>query len=76
MAVIIGRATSDQDAAVYCQELYCQQVSGHPSKPGYQQIQNNKRFLDRQACYKKLKEIFQISKGSDEVLKELQDIPL
>ncbi len=78
MAIIIGRATSDQDAAVYCKNYL---VSRYPDIKvsllinKYKTVSNF--FIEKHAI-KKLKEFFQIEKTSDsaDVLKELNRMPL
>lgn len=78
MAIIIGRATSDQDAAVYCKNYL---VSRYPDI-NVSLLMNKYRtvsdfFIDKHAI-EKLKEFFQIGKADDSasVLKELQTQPL
>jgi len=75
MGVIIGRATSDQDAAVYCKNYL---VSRYPDIKvslllnKYRTI--NDFFIDKPAI-KKMKEIFQIGEsGSANVLEKLHSI--
>ncbi len=78
MAIIIGRATSDQDAAVYCKNYL---VSRYPDIKvsllinKYKTVSN---FFIETHAIKKLKEFFQIEKTSDsaDVLKELNRMPL
>jgi DNA-binding Lrp family transcriptional regulator len=78
MAIIIGRATSDQDAAVYCKNYL---VSRYPDIKvsllinKYKTISNF--FIDKPAI-KKLKEFFQVGKPSEgaEALKELHNLAL
>jgi len=75
MAVIIGRATSDQDAAVYCKNYI---VGRYPNIKvsllinKYKTI--NEFFIDKHAI-EKLKEFFKLEKTGD-VLKELHALPL
>lgn len=78
MAIIIGRATSDQDAAVYCKNYL---VSRYPDIK-VSLLMNKYRtvsdfFIDKHAI-EKLKEFFQIGKADDSavVLKELKSLPL
>jgi len=76
MGVIIGRATSDQDAAVYCKNYL---VGRYPNIKvsllinKYRTVSNF--FIDKHAI-KKLKEFFQTGeKGkSKEVLREMHDL--
>jgi len=76
MAIITGRATSDQDAAVYSKNYL---VNRYPNikvsllMNKYKTISDF--FIDKNAI-KKLKEFFQIEKADDPaiVLKELHDI--
>jgi len=78
MAIITGRATSDQDAAVYSKNYL---VNRYPNikvslmMNKYKTISNF--FIDINAI-KKLKELFQITKTNDSavVLKELEGIPI
>lgn len=78
MAIIIGRATSDQDAAVYCKNYL---VSRYPNIKvsllinKYKTVSN---FFIETHAIKKLKEFFQMEKTSDsaDVLKELHALPL
>ncbi len=75
MAVIIGRATSDQDAAVYCKNYL---VSRYPNIKVSLLINKYRTisdfFIDEPAI-KKLKEMFQIGKaGAPDVLKELHNL--
>ena len=78
MGIIIGRATSDQDAAVYCKNYI---VGRYPHIKvsllinKYRTISNF--FIDKQAI-KRLKEFFQIEKTGDPagVLKELHGMEL
>lgn len=78
MAIIVGRATSDQDAAVYSKNYL---VKRYPNikvsllMNKYKTISDF--FIDKNAI-KKLKEFFQIGEGNDstEVLKDLHDLPL
>lgn len=75
MAVIIGRATSDQDAAVYCKNYI---VGRYPDIKVSLLINKYKTirefFIDKHAI-EKLKEFFKIEKTGD-VLKELHALPL
>lgn len=76
MGVIVGRATSDQDAAVYCKNYL---VGRYPNIKvsllinKYRTVSNF--FIDKHAI-KKLKEFFQTgNKGkSKEVLREMRDL--
>jgi len=75
MAVIIGRATSDQDAAVYCKNYL---VSRYPDIKVSMLINKYRTisdfFIDKSAI-KKLKEMFRIGKPTaSDVLKELQNL--
>ncbi|MCZ7401704.1 MAG: hypothetical protein O8C61_05735 [Candidatus Methanoperedens sp.] len=78
MAIITGRATSDQDAAVYSKNYL---VNRYPNikvsllMNKYKTISDF--FIDKNAI-KKLKEFFQIGTADDPavVLKELHDIPV
>lgn len=78
MGIIIGRATSDQDAAVYCKNYL---MSRYPNIKvslvinKYKTISNF--FIDMHAI-KKLKEFFQIGKKSEsaDTLKELHSLDL
>lgn len=78
MAVIIGRATSDQDAAVYCKNYL---TSRYPNIKVSLLINKYKTisdfFIDKPAI-RKLKEFFQIGKTSEgaEALKELRNLAL
>ncbi len=78
MAVIIGRATSDQDAAVYCKNYL---VNRYPNVKVSLLINKYKTisefFIDEKVV-KRLKEFFQIGKAGDSAvgLKELHDMPL
>lgn len=73
MAIIIGRATSDQDAAVYCKNYL---VSIYPDIKVSLLINKYRTisdfFIDKPAI-KKLKEMFQIGSVTSDVLKELQN---
>ena len=75
MAVIIGRATSDQDAAVYCKNYI---VGRYPDIKVSLLINKYKTisefFIDKHAI-EKLKEFFKIENKGD-VLKELHALPL
>jgi DNA-binding Lrp family transcriptional regulator len=75
MSVIIGRATSDQDAAVYCKNYI---VGRYPNIKVSLLINKYKTisefFIDKHAI-EKLKEFFRMEKTGD-VLKELYDLPL
>jgi len=75
MAIIIGRATSDQDAAVYCKNYI---VGRYPNIKVSLLINKYKTisefFIDKHAI-EKLKEFFKIEKTGD-VLKELHALPL
>jgi DNA-binding Lrp family transcriptional regulator len=75
MAIIIGRATSDQDAAVYCKNYL---VGKYPDIKVSLLINKYKTisdfFIDKHAIGK-LKEFFKIEKTGD-VLKELHDFSL
>ncbi len=75
MAIIIGRATSDQDAAVYCKNYI---VGRYPDIKVSLLINKYKTisefFIDKHAI-EKLKEFFKIEKTGD-VLKELHALPL
>jgi len=76
MAIIVGRATSDQDAAVYCKNYI---VSRYPDikvsllMNKYKSISDF--FIDERAI-QKLKGLFQIDKTgkSTDTLKKLQDL--
>lgn len=75
MAIIIGRATSDQDAAVYCKNYL---VSRYPDIKVSLLINKYRTisdfFIDEPAI-KKLKEMFQIgTPAASDVLKELHNI--
>lgn len=78
MGIIIGRATSDQDAAVYCKNYL---MSRYPNIKvslvinKYKTISNF--FIDMHAI-KKLKEFFQVGKKSEsaDTLKELHGLDL
>lgn len=74
MAIIIGRATSDQDAAVYCKNYL---VSIYPDIKVSLLINKYRTisdfFIDKPAI-KKLKEMFQIGSVTSDVLKELQNL--
>lgn len=75
MAVIIGRATSDQDAAVYCKNYL---VSRYPDIKVSMLINKYRTisgfFIDNPAI-KKLKEIFLLGKPDvSEVLKEVHNL--
>ncbi|MBA4322607.1 MAG: hypothetical protein C0408_07305 [Odoribacter sp.] len=78
MAIITGRATSDQDAAVYCKDYL---VNRYPNVKVSLLINKYKTisgfFIDKKVI-KRLKEFFQIGKAGDSavVLKELHDMPL
>lgn len=78
MAVITGRATSDQDAAVYCKNYL---VTRYPNIKVSLLINKYRTisdfFIDKNAI-KKLKEFFRIAKPgeSTESLKELQNLPV
>ncbi len=77
MAIIIGRATSDQDAAVYCKNYL---VGRYPDIKVSLLINKYKTvsdfFINKQAI-KRLKEFFQIEKTSNfDALKELQSLPV
>ncbi|HMB44430.1 MAG TPA: hypothetical protein VKL21_01275 [Candidatus Methanoperedens sp.] len=75
MSVIIGRATSDQDAAVYCKNYI---VGRYPNIKVSLLINKYKTisefFIDKHAI-EKLKEFFKIENTGD-VLKELHALPL
>ena len=77
MAIIIGRATSDQDAAVYCKNYL---VTRYPNIKINMLLNKYKTIddfiLDRNVI-NKLKEFFQIEKDTDtsDMLKELHDFP-
>lgn len=75
MSVIIGRATSDQDAAVYCKNYI---VGRYPDIKVSLLINKYKTisefFIDKHAI-EKLKEFFKIENTGD-VLKELHALPL
>ncbi|MCX9075346.1 MAG: hypothetical protein OIN88_11950 [Candidatus Methanoperedens sp.] len=75
MAVIIGRATSDQDAAVYCKNYI---VGRYPDIKVSLLINKYRTirefFIDKHAI-EKLKEFFKIENKGD-VLKELHALPL
>lgn len=75
MAIIVGRATSDQDAAVYCKNYL---VSRYPDIKVSLLINKYRTisdfFIDKPAI-KKLKEMFQIGKpDASDVLKELHNL--
>lgn len=78
MGIIKGRASSDQDAAVYCKNYL---VSKYPGIKVSLLINKYKTisdfFIDRHAL-KKLKEFFHLGKNSDsaEVLKEIQELEI
>ncbi len=78
MAIITGRATSDQDAAVYCKNYL---VNRYPNVKVSLLINKYKTisefFIDKKVV-KRLKEFFQIGKACDSAvgLKELHDMPL
>ncbi len=78
MGIIIGRATSDQDAAVYCKNYVAGRYPGIKVSlliNKYRTISNF--FVDKKAI-KKLKEFFQIGNkgGSADHLKELRDLEI
>lgn len=75
MAVIIGRATSDQDAAVYCKNY----IVGRYNDIKVSLLINkyktiNEFFIDKHAI-EKLKEFFKIERAGD-TIKELQSLTL
>lgn len=78
MAIITGRATSDQDAAVYCKNYL---VNRYPNVKVSLLINKYKTisdfFIDMKVI-QRLKEFFQIGKAGDSAvgLKELHDMPL
>lgn len=78
MAIITGRATSDQDAAVYCKNYL---VNRYPNVKVSLLINKYKTisefFIDKKVI-QRLKEFFQIGKAGDSAvgLKELHDMPL
>ncbi len=75
MSVIIGRATSDQDAAVYCKNYI---VGRYPDIKVSLLINKYKtisEFFINKHAIEKLKEFFMIEKTGD-VLKELHALPL
>jgi DNA-binding Lrp family transcriptional regulator len=75
MSVIIGRATSDQDAAVYCKNYI---VGRYPDIKVSLLINKYKtisEFFINKHAIEKLKEFFKIEKTGD-VLKELHALPL
>lgn len=75
MAVIIGRATSDQDAAVYCKNYI---VGRYPAIKVSLLINKYKtisEFIIKKHAIEKLKEFFKIEKTGD-VLKELHALPV
>ncbi|MCX9012864.1 MAG: hypothetical protein OIN66_17320 [Candidatus Methanoperedens sp.] len=77
-SVIIGRATSDQDAAVYCKNYL---VGRYPNIKISLLINKYKTvsdfFIDKRVI-NKLKEFFQISKTSEpsSILQELSNLPV
>lgn len=75
MAIIIGRATSDQDAAVYCKNYI---ISRYPNIKVSLLINKYKTindfFIDKHAV-EKIKEFFKIEITGD-ALKELHALPL
>ena len=78
MGIIIGRATSDQDAAVYCKDYLVNKYPGIKVSlliNKYKTI--NDFFIDRHTLTK-LKEFFQIGNKSDsaEVIKEMHEMEI
>jgi len=78
MAIITGRATSDQDAAVYSKNYLVNRYPNIKVSLLMNKYKTISDFFIDKAAIKKLKEFFRIGDGSDSarILKGLHDIPL
>ena len=76
MAIIIGRATSDQDAAVYCKNYLVNRYSDIKVSLLMNKYKSISDFFIDERTIQKLKEYFQIEKTgkSTDSLKKLQDL--
>lgn len=77
MAIIVGRATSDQDAAVYCKNYLVTRYPNIKISLLFNKYKTIDNFILDGHVVKKLKEFFQIENDSDtsDMLKELHDFP-
>lgn len=75
IAIIVGRATSDQDAAIYCKNYLVPRYPGIKISLLLNKYKTVNDFIIDRQVIKKLKEFFQLEKESDtsEMLKELHD---
>lgn len=75
IAIIVGRATSDQDAAIYCKNYLVPRYPGIKISLLLNKYKTVNDFIIDRQVIKKLKEFFQLEKDSDtsELLKELHD---
>ena len=76
IAIIVGRATSDQDAAVYCKNYLVPRYPGIKISLLFNKYKTVDDFMIDRQVIKKLKEFFRIEKDSDtsDMLKELHDL--